>query len=122
MESKIIEILFQEKNSKKGKDFVNAFYYLHQIMLKIKEKKSVNSAFLLIQFLKKHINNCNKIVCVCKLFDAYLKKDNNQKMNEKDVNNYISELLIISNLEYLLFCLSIKVFISENDNKGLFLQ
>lgn len=39
LESKIIEILFQEKNSKKGNDFVNAFYYLHQIMLKIKETK-----------------------------------------------------------------------------------
>ena len=102
LESKIIEILFQEKNSKKGNDFVNAFYYLHQIMLKIKETKNVNSAFLLIKFLKKHINNCNKIVCVCKLFDAYLKKENNQKMNEKEVNDYISELLII--LNYLFEC------------------
>ena len=41
LESKIIQILFEEKNSKNEKYFINSFYYFHQIMLKIKGKNKM---------------------------------------------------------------------------------
>ena len=50
LESKITEILFQEKNMKKEKQFLNCFFYLHEIMIKIKEQNEVESAFFLIKF------------------------------------------------------------------------
>ena len=101
LESKIIEILFQDKNTKKEKYFLNCFFYLHEIMLKIKEKNDVESAFYLSKFLNKHINNCNKMICDCKLFDIYLKKNKNT-LNKEELKNYLHELLDIIN--YLFEC------------------
>ena len=101
LESKITEILFQDKNTKKEKYFLNCFFYLHEIMLKIKEKNNVESAFYLSKFLNKHINNCNKMICDCKLFDIYLKKNKNT-LNKEELKNYLHELLDIIN--YLFEC------------------
>ena len=101
LESKITEILFQEKNNKKEKQFLNCFFYLHEIMIKIKEQNEVESAFFLIKFLNKHINNCNKMICDCKLFDIYLKK-NNSDLNKEELKDYLNELINI--LNYLFEC------------------
>ena len=97
LESKIIEIIFQEKNNKKENDFINSFYYLHQIMLKIKGENNIESAFLLIKFLNKHINKCNKLSCNCKLFNNFISKEEDKKYNEEEIKNYIYQLLIILN-------------------------
>ena len=101
LESKITEILFQEKNMKKEKQFLNCFFYLHEIMIKIKEQNEVESAFFLIKVLNKHINNCNKIICDCKLFDNYLKK-NNSDLEKEELKDYLNELINI--LNYLFEC------------------
>jgi len=97
--SKITEILFQEKNNKK--DFINCFFYLHEIMIKIKEQNEAESAVFLVKLVYKHINNCNKIICDCKLFDAYLNMNINDLDNE-ELENYLNELINI--LNYLFEC------------------
>ena len=99
LENLITEIIFQEKKNVKENIFENSFYYLHQIMLKIKEQNKVESAFTLIKFLEKHINNCKKLSCNCKLFEGFIKNKDNDNLNEEESKNYISELLII--LSYL---------------------
>ena len=98
-EKKISEILFKEKLNKKTKYFINTFYYLHNLMLKIKEKKDIDSAFYLVKVLNKHANHCNKLACNCKLFEALIKIENNDKLNdeERKKKNYIFKLLIILN-------------------------
>jgi len=101
LESKIAEILFEKKNNKKENYFLNCFYYLHEIMLKIKEQNEIESALFLIKFLNKHIDNCNNIACDCKLFDIYLKKSKNT-LNKEELNNYFYELINI--LNYLFEC------------------
>ena len=90
LESKIAEILFERKNNKDENYFLNCFYYLHEIMLKIKEQNEIEPAIFLIKFLNKHIDNCNNITCDCKLFDIYLKKSKNtlDKEELKDYLNY----------------------------------
>jgi len=70
-------------------------------MIKIKEQNEVESAFFLIKFLNKHINNCNKMICDCKLFDIYLKK-NNSDLNKEELKDYLNELINI--LNYLFEC------------------
>ena len=97
-ESKISEILFQEKNNKNKKNyFINSFYYLHQIMIKIKEENKIESALLLVKFLNKHINKCDKVACNCKLLKTFIINENNEKIDNKDVVYFHSQLLIILN-------------------------
>ena len=98
LQKKIIEIVFQENNKIKENHFINSFYYLQSIMLKIKEQNDIESAFLLTKFLNGHINKCNKLVCNCALFKTFIKKEDYKKIsNEEEIKNYISELLIIIN-------------------------
>ena len=111
LESKITEILFQDKNIKKEKYFLNCFFYLHEIMLKIKEKNDVESAFYLTKFLNKHINTCNKTICDCKLFDIYLNKNKNN-LNKEELKNYLHELLDIIN--YLFECAFVEYDFYQN--------
>ena len=97
LESKIIQILFEEKNSKNEKYFINSFYYFHQIMLKIKGKNKIDFVLILINILSNHINKCNKTICNCKLFEAFINKskNNNIKINNARLKNYLPELLTI---------------------------
>ena len=88
--TKISELLFQEKNNINKKCFINSFYYLHEIMLKIKEQKKVETSFL--KYLNIHIDNCNKIECNCKLIQIFLKYDGNE-----DLKDYNLKLLVILN-------------------------
>ena len=97
LENSITEILFQEKKNIKENLFSNSFYYLHEIMLKINEQKKVESVFSLVKFLGRHINSCKKLDCNCKLFETFIKTEDKEKLNEKESENYISELLIILN-------------------------
>ena len=98
-QSKIIEILFQiKKNEKEGK-ILNAFYYLHEIMLKIKEDNDINSVYLIINFLNDHIIKCNKIECNCRLLLNIINKENFKIKNKEILKSYITDLL--NNLNYL---------------------
>jgi len=98
-ESEIIKILFQEKNNKSDSLFMNSFYYLHQLMIKIKEQNKIESLIVLVRFIKKHINICNKIVCNCKLFRILRKVKKNDKLKSEKLKEFLSELLF--NLNYL---------------------
>ena len=102
LESKLPEVIFKEKSNQKLKNFINCFYYLHQIMLKIKEEKKADSAFFLVKILYKHINNCSKNICNCKLFYSFINREDDNKLKKELLKNYISELLII--LNYLFEC------------------
>ena len=97
LENSITEIIFQEKKNIDEKIFINSFYYLHQIMLKIKGQNKIESVFSLVKFLCKHINNCKKLDCNCKLIETIIKNEDKEKLNEEEIKNYISELLIILN-------------------------
>ena len=98
LESKICEILFQEKNIKREKHFVNSFYLLHQIMLLIKENNKIESAYSLFQFLNKHINDCNKINCNCKILEVFGDKNfKNKTNNVNDERNFLSDHLNLLN-------------------------
>ena len=96
LEKKVSEILFKEKIDKKNKYFINSFFYLHNLMIKIKEKQDINTAFSLVKFLNKHINHCNNLTCNCKLFEIFI-KENNEKLNKEEIKNFIFELIIILN-------------------------
>ena len=98
-ESEIIKILFQEKNNKNDNLFMNSFYYLHQLMIKLKEQDNIESIIILVRFLKKHINICNKIVCNCKLFRIIRIVEKNDNLKNEKLKEFLSELLI--NLNYL---------------------
>ena len=91
-ESKIVYYLFEDKNHKKQNKLLNSFFYLHEIMLKIKEQKKINSAVLLIKFFNKNKN-------AFKLFNSFLNNEENKKINKELINDYISKLLIL--LSYL---------------------
>ena len=99
-ESKILEILFQEKKKDKEIYFLNSFYYLNEIILKIHNNHDFCSIYLLVKFLLKHINKCNKIACNCNLLISVLKKEDFE--NKKDIKNFISDLVVI--LNYLFEC------------------
>ena len=118
LESKITEILFQSKNNKKEKYFLNCLYYLHYLMLKIKEQNKVESAFFLIKFLNMHIDNCNKIICDCKIFDIYLKKNKNI-LNEEELKDYLNELINI--LNYLFECCFVEYDFYNNYDSSVLL-
>ena len=96
----VTNILFQEKNSQKDILFVNAFYYLNEIMIKMKENNDYFCTNILVELLSDHINNCQKIVCNCKLIENFLKKVNPNKENIERLKDFISELLIILNYLY----------------------
>ena len=94
LQMKVSEILFNDKSNKKEEYFINSFYYFHQILLKIKNDKNIESAFLFIKFLSHHIDKCKHSECNCELLNIVLKK--NILINEES-KSYISELLIILN-------------------------
>ena len=89
---KIAEILFQENYNIDENNFINSFYYLHEIMLKIKEQNTIETSFLLVKFLNNHIDKCNKRECNCKLYSIFIKYDDNEELKD-----YISKLLLILN-------------------------
>ena len=98
LQHSIIQILFQEKKNKKEDCFINSFYYLNQIMIKIKQENKIESASLLLNFLSKHINKCHKLNCNCKLFESFIKNEDIENINnEEESNKFINELLIILN-------------------------
>ena len=98
LQNKMTEILFEDKIEKKQKYFINCFYFLHEIMLTIKEKNIIESTFPLIEILSEHTNNCNKTSCNCNLFKAFIRSEKMNKINnEEETKNYISELLILLN-------------------------
>ena len=95
--NEIINILFKEKNIKNNESYNNCFYYLHQILIKIKEKNDIESTLLLIEIINKHMTKCSKIICNCKLFSDLIAKENIEKKNNEQLKEYISELLIKMN-------------------------
>ena len=84
LENSITTILFQEKKNIKTNYFINSFYYLNQIMLKIKQQKKVESALSLVRFLSKHINSCKKLGCNCKLFESFIENEDIEKKKDKE--------------------------------------
>ena len=96
LESKIPEIML-EKNEEKKKYFVNCFSYLHHLLVKIKDKKDIDSIYLIVEILSKHIYKCNNNFCSCKLLESYIKKEKFNYEDIEKIKNYIEELLIILN-------------------------
>ena len=96
---KIAEILFKEKNDKKEKEkyFLNSFYLLHQIMIKIFEENEIELIFLLFKYLNKHINKCNKTGCNCILIQTFINKNSNNIIHKGELKSDMSILLIIFN-------------------------
>ena len=101
LEKKIREILFQEKNTKTKTNLTNAFLYLHELMIKIKEKNDYEENTKLIKFLRLHITNCNKVDCNCKLLNAFIKKENSDDKKEKQLKMKSFTTNLLSILNYL---------------------
>ena len=97
LKKKITEILFQETNNKKESNFINSFFYLHEIMLKVKEQKNIESVIYFVKFLYNHINNCSKLVCNCKLLKALNVKEYINSDEASNLEDFISNLLTILN-------------------------
>ena len=106
LKNNINEILFEEKNKKKNEaTLINCLLYLNELMIEIKEKNEVHSAYLLICFFTEHINNCHKVVCNCKILQLFLQKDLNEykvkagdKMGILDGSKgHIPDLIVILN-------------------------
>ena len=97
LEKKIREILFQEKNTKTKTNFTNAFLYLHELMIKIKEENDYKENTKLIRFLRLHMTNCNKEDCNCKLLNGFIKKDNIEGKKKLKMESFSSNLLSILN-------------------------
>ena len=97
---KIANILFQKTDSQKDRILINSFYYLNEIMIKIKENNDIIFTNILIEILNSHINNCNKIACNCKLIENVLKDKKLDIKNKEKLKAFISELLIILNYLY----------------------
>ena len=109
LKNNINEILFEEKNKKKNETtLINCLLYLNELMIDIKEKNDVHSAYLLISFFTEHINNCHKVVCNCKILQLFLQKDLNEykvkagdKMGIMDGSKgHIPDLIVILNYLY----------------------
>ena len=90
LKKKIIYILFKEKNKKETNTFINAFIYLNQIMIQIKEKDDYNQNIFLINFLNSHITKCKKPDCNCKLLSLNLQKEE-KASNILSILNYLYE-------------------------------
>ena len=97
LQLKIIDILFQDKISRKEDYLINSFYYLNEIMLRIKEDNDKISAYLLIDFFSSHINNCFKAECKCKLLENLLKESMFNKKDIKNLQKCIKKILNILN-------------------------
>ena len=98
LEAEIIEILFQGKNNRDEKKyFINCFYYLHQIMIKIKEENKIETILILVKFFNEHINKCDKRACNCKLLKTFIINENDDKLSNEDIKYFNSQLLIILN-------------------------
>ena len=107
MESKIIEILFQEKINRNKNYFIDSLYYLHHIMLKLNQKHEIKMTLLLISFLNDHINKCKKTVCNCKLIRFFIKNEKKVRNEEKELKNFSNNLLNI--LSYLFESIFIEI-------------
>ena len=105
-ESKINEILFHSKKNENENIFLNSFYYLHEIMLKVKENKDINSVYIINNFLNEHFTKCNKSGCNCRLLSPIIRKENSESNNKELMKNYIKDLLNI--LNYLFECVFIE--------------
>ena len=92
LKSKISEILFHDKINKNKIVFISSFYFLHEIMLLIKEQCQISQAFSLSKILNEHISKCNKRSCNCKLIECFI-KNNNKYFEKEDKKRYISDLL-----------------------------
>ena len=93
--NKIIQLLFIENNDEIEKGFIDTLYYLHEIMLKIKIQKNIESALTLIEFINnKHIKACTKPTCNCKLFNSFI---NEKIINSNELMKYNEKLTIILN-------------------------
>ena len=106
LENTIREILFQENNIINYNEFLDAFLYLNEIMLKLKEKNDSDSNVLLLKFLYKHINVCNKVNCNCKLLNIFLQIQYNNAENDKEVESNIQNDNNNSNISYLLIIMN----------------
>ena len=107
LESKIIEILFQEKINRNKNYFIDSLYYLHHIMLKLNQKHEIKMTLLLISFLNDHINKCKKTVCNCKLIRFFIKNEKKVRNEEKELKNFSNNLLNI--LSYLFESIFIEI-------------
>ena len=94
-ELKIVDILFQQKNSVKETVIINSVYYLNEIMIKAKENKDISIIKKILDHLYRHINNCNKQECNCHILKFLIKEKNTEELKK-----YISELLIVLNYLY----------------------
>ena len=99
-ESRIIEILFQEKINKNENYFIDSLYYLHHIMLKLHQKNEIKMTLLLIKFLNNHINKCKKTACNCKLIKYIIKDEKKVQKDEKELKYYSDKLLNIISYLY----------------------
>ena len=61
-QTQISKILFQEKLNKSENYYINSFYYLHEIMLKIKGNNEIELTLILINILNNHMQKCNKSI------------------------------------------------------------
>ena len=94
-QEKIIKLLFYENNDKTKENSINSLYYLHEIMLKIKTQQNIENAVVAIKFINnKHIKNCNKAICNCKLLNIFI---NEQIINNDELIKYNEKLIIILN-------------------------
>ena len=103
LESKILNILFQEKSNKNENKFINALYYLHQIMLKIKDNNEIDTIFLFAKFLYKHIKKCDKPICNCILLKPFFQIEFKNKTGDDLSSNYYLNNFK-NNLNYLFEC------------------
>ena len=102
LETKICEILFQEKNNQNQKYFINSIYLLHQKMFLIKENNLIETAHSIFKLLNKHKNNCHKNSCGCKFFDIFEGKNINinKTNNIHDSKIFLKQFLNILNYLY----------------------
>ena len=94
---KIVDILFEERNNEKEDYFINSFYYLNEIMMKIKENNDIISIYYLVELLNKHIKNCHKVICNCKLLENLINEEDLINEDIIKLKKYIFELLNILN-------------------------
>ena len=94
---KIVDILFEERNNEKEDYFINSFYYLNEIMMKIKENNDIISIYYLVELLNIHIKNCHKVICNCKLLENLINEEDLINEDIIKLKKYIFELLNILN-------------------------